>query len=419
MYSYNTTQRLVASLAIILFCALGLSACGGGTGESGGNTQNQQAGGGSSGGGGDASGNSEPGVVSGLAVAAPVQIAGERGGLLGLDTDGLRVKRDVSLLYVTGNNDGDYNAFLQDVVDTRRDDIFALDYATGTTRQLFTRQATGTTIIPLTLFTDGARLHHLFFAGGTSLFLQELDSTTGNLISETELGFLAGDCLAVVGDNFFYALGDDFFVVRDFAAQGFVAEGQRLADASVCGDGVTVLDGALVAVEHPTDDDPTLERITAWEIDSQTGERLGALATAPAAGLTDQAVFREPRVVVADDGIYAIAYNFVSIELWFIGYGRRPGEAGDAGTSVPELLGRIEMPFFAGVIPGNGTLSVDEVFTFAARSGVVALNLRLREDAGDGTFFWGPMVVVDVYGDAVDLIDLGARVFDAAVLSGG
>ncbi|MEM9388485.1 MAG: hypothetical protein AAGA68_25815 [Pseudomonadota bacterium] len=123
-------------------------------------------------------------------------------------------------------------------------------------------------------------------------------------------------------------------------------------------------------------------------------------------------------MVLADDGLYAIAYDFVSIELWYIAYGRRPGDSSDAGESTPELLGRIEMPFFGEIIPGHSTLSVEEIYTFASRGGVLTLNLRLREEAGDGTFFWGPMVVADVYEDAVDLIDLGTRVFDARVTLG-
>ncbi|MEM9385518.1 MAG: hypothetical protein AAGA68_10685 [Pseudomonadota bacterium] len=409
MQNRTNMQQLAAVTTLALLSALGLSACGGGDAGNAPSETNPGSG---------ASGNSEPSAVSGLAVAAPLQIVGERAGRLALDTSALQVKRDVSLLFVTGNNAGEFNPFLQEVVGSRRDDIFALDYTAGTARPLFTRQASGTTIIPLTLFAQGSRLHQLYFGGGTSLFLQEIDSTSGNLISETELAFLAERCLAVVGEDFFYAIDEDFFVVRDFAAQGFVAQGERLAHANVCGDGVSFLDGALVGIEYPTDESPNRERITAWEIDTQTGERLAALAETPASALTDQAAFREPQVALADDGIYVLAYDFVSIELWFIGYGRRPGEAGDADPSTPELLGRIEMPFFANIIPGDGTLSVEEIFTFAARGGVVTLNLRLREQAGDGTFFWGPMVVLDVYEDAVDLIDLGTRVYDAKVLTG-
>lgn len=423
MQHQHRKGRRIAQWLVTGACVLALAACGGGdsdggTGGGGGGGAGQTPPGGGTGGG--ASQGGTPAALSGLNMPAPVTVPGVTGGLLSLDPSRLNVRRAVDLVFSTGHNPGSYDPFLRDVVNERRDDIFALDWATGRTRQLVTRRPSGSVIFPLPLFTQGPRLYYAYpeFDGGFSVFLEEIDPQTGGLVSQTQISAALERCFVVVGDDFFFGQGDEFVVVRDFASRGF-AEPEALAEVSVCGDAMASLDGALVALEYPADETSTKD-LTAWEVDPQTGERLAPpLAAVPSDVLRDQNGFQVPRVVVANDGIYALAFDAVTLELWFIGYARRPGEPDDGAASPPpELLGRIEMPFFAEVIPGAAILSVEEVFSFAAEDGVVSLNLRLREEAADGTFFWSELVVADVYADAVDLIDLGGRVRESAVRTG-
>lgn len=55
------------------------------------------------------------------------------------------------------------------------------------------------------------------------------------------------------------------------------------------------------------------------------------------------------------------------------------------------------------MIPGNGVLSIFEIYGISAVDRVIAIPLRLEETAADGRFFWSELVVIDLGAGAVDL----------------
>ncbi|MEM7436784.1 MAG: hypothetical protein AAF436_16640, partial [Myxococcota bacterium] len=110
-----------------------------------------------------------------------------------------------------------------------------------------------------------------------------------------------------------------------------------------------------------------------------------------------------------DDGLYVLSSDFVSIAIWFVPYARRPGApAGDYSPQPPSLVTRIEIPFFAAIVPFEGSvISFAVIHGFDVVDGVLAVPLRLLEEAGSQRFVWDALVMLDPEANTVDLFNFG------------
>jgi hypothetical protein len=331
---------------------------------------------------------------------------------LEFNTSELRVRRDLTMLFSVTYQPGDFDWRTQDLADERSDVLFAFDYGSGIVRELFVAPADDRLIVPLPLLVDQERLYTSTIApDANAIRITELDLTTGVPLARGEVSAVWELCQAVAGDDYYFDSGGELRVARDVTATALVSDLETVGSAEeLCPSaGFGSLDGRLVVLEAPTASDASHDTIALWAV----GE--GGRDSSPLVSVQVSQVSlgtegeRAPVVAIADDGLYILASDFVSIAIWFVPYARRPGEPGvAAGTTAPTPVSRMEIPFFAGVVPFEGSaISFDTIAGFAAIDRVLAASIRLLEEAGGQRFFWNALVIVDLEANRADLLELG------------
>ena len=364
---------------------------------------------------GEGSGNGSDGPVDlqSLDSAAPTisRDLDEAGELIRYNASQFSVKQGLTLVFSSRTPDNGFDGFRGETVDEIRDVIYAFDYGTGVFRQLVRAPNEGRLVFPLPVSVDRGLVYYATVAeDAESMRVRGLDPESGALTSETEIGSVYGSCfVAAGGDLYFDPGGLSVVTARDFPERDLVSSVDASGGPELCrrsGD-LVALDGTAVLVEAPNDLDPSRETIRLVALDPASGTpEPTPLLTVPVSSVTlGTEGERPPVLAVEDDGLYVLASDFLAIEVWFVPYDRRPGEApGSGSTEAPERLARIEVPFFAEVIPTEGGLAVFDPVGFAAVDGVIAMAVVIEESAGSGRFFWGYLVIIDTPNELVDLL---------------
>lgn len=351
--------------------------------------------------------------VSQLDLPAPVIVSealGENG--LEFNTSDLSVRRDVTMLFSVTYQPGDFDWRTQDIAQERSDVLFAFDYRSGIVRELFVAPVDDRFIIPLPLLLDEERLYtSTISAGADATRVTELDLSTGVPIAQGEVSAVWELCQAVAGGDYYFNGGGELRVARDVTTSGVRSDVEVLgsADQFCPSAGFGSLDGSLVVLDAPTESAAMPDTIALWALGDggREGSPLVSVQVSEVSLGTEGE--RAPVVAIADDGLYVLGSDVVSIAIWFVPYSRRPGEPGvAAGTTSPTLVSRMEIPFFAEVVPFEGSvISFDTIDGFAAIDRVLAVPIKLLEEAGGQRFRWSALVILDLEANRVDLLQLG------------
>ena len=331
--------------------------------------------------------------------------------LYGLDPAELSVRRPVDLLLSTARDAGEREPFQGRDVDEAQTGLFAFDWATGTTRTLIVRTPSEASLAALRVLRDGERLYalHPVRRGGSLGTLVEEVSLAGGALARREIDEVPEDCVAVMGGDLFFRSGDAMRAIRNVGNGGAALEPELLGPTEACGRRLAAIAGELVALDHPTEIEPA-ERIAVWALSPETGARTHSLLDVGAADLYGPEGYRPTRFALAPDGLYAVVRDAGGLEIWFVAWARRPGSQGGGAApgEPPRRLTRLAVPFFAQVVPFEGsTLAIDEVSHLGADGGVLAMTVRIEEQAGERRFLWNALLVADVYRGKVDLAELG------------
>lgn len=342
---------------------------------------------------------------TGFGGPAPVVVPDLSGPLLRIDPAELAVKRALTLVISRTDRAGDRNPFTGEVADARRDALYRLNYETGAMQLVREEPTEGRLSFPLFMVSGDDRPYYLTLANTfDSATLHAVDLAPGGGVSETQLQPTPELCEVVTGGDFFYVAEGQIQVARDFTAETGPVTAQPFAERSACALDLFALDGWLVRLDRITE--PGGEVFVLQALDPTTAQLQSApLAQIPVSELTD-----DVRFAVAEDGLYALTRDQVSIELWRAAYARRPGDPVPADPISPpaaERLARVEPVFFAELIFGSGLISIDSVFAFSVRDGVAAFGALVLEDAPDGRFIYAGLVMTELATEAVDLISLG------------
>ncbi|MEO1170638.1 MAG: hypothetical protein AAFX94_01100, partial [Myxococcota bacterium] len=99
-----------------------------------------------------------------------------------------------------------------------------------------------------------------------------------------------------------------------------------------------------------------------------------------------------------------------SLELWRASYAREPGSTGTVGEiDAPTRIGGFDSTFFEPFTLG-GTISIESIFGFSVRDGVVAVGVEVVETSGGERFSFFALVIAEPSAGTADLIDLGGAV---------
>lgn len=322
-----------------------------------------------------------------------------------------RVKQNLTLVFSTRTELRGPDGFAGDLVDEVRDAIYAFDYGTGMSRELVRASNEDRFVVPLPVSIDQGLLYYATIPEDTeNMRVTGLDPWSGAFTGETEIDGVFGNCfVAAGGDLYFDSGGLSLVAARDFIDGGRISTFDPIGDAELCrtSEGLASLDGTAVLVEAPTALDPMVDTIRLVALDPASGapEPTPLLSVPVSSVSLGTEGERPPVLAVEDDGLYVLASDFLAMEVWFVPYDRRPGEGSSTGSGAPpERLARIEVPFFADVIPTEGPLGVFDPAGLAAVDGVVALPVIIEEQAGDGRFFWGFLVMIDAPNQRYDLL---------------
>ncbi|MEM7436345.1 MAG: hypothetical protein AAF436_14390, partial [Myxococcota bacterium] len=281
-----------------------------------------------------------PGMVVSPGTSSPEGFA--------FDTSAFRVSRDLTLLMSISYQPGDLLLGTDQLTQERREAIVAFDYGRGIARELYVAPTEDTFAASLPILLDGRQ----FYTSLTSLVdsetrIVELDVESGATLTQSVVPSPWGQCQAVANGDYYFDWLDEFLVARDVTTSGTVAGVTAVASAAdFCPSaGFGSLDGNLVVLDAPTEERPGADTIDLWVVES------GARQSPPLVSVAVNDVTlgtegeRAPKVAIADDGLYVLSSDFVSIAIWFVPYARRPGApAGDYSPQPPSLVTRIEIP---------------------------------------------------------------------------
>ncbi|MEO1481752.1 MAG: hypothetical protein AAFU77_06570 [Myxococcota bacterium] len=338
----------------------------------------------------------------------PALIVPDRSGAtIQLNPEQLSVDRSFTLVASSSTEENRRSPFTGDFPDSRVDALYALDYPSGSSRLLMEEPTDGRFVEPLRLLRGGSTPYYLTRASSLDeVVVHEVDLTT-NAVTEFAVGAAPERCEAVVGADFYFAFQADLQVSRGFATQTSPASTARLAEASNCGLSLYALDGFPVALDRVTGSGGEVFRLSL--LDSGTGEPDAApLAEIPLNTLATDA--RDPEFSVDSDGLWALSSDFVSLELWRASYAREPGSTGTVGEiDAPTRIGGFDSTFFEPFTLG-GTISIESIFGFSVRDGVVAIGVEVVETSGGERFSFFALVIAEPSAGTADLIDLGGAV---------
>ncbi len=329
------------------------------------------------------------------------------GPLLRLDPAQLTVDRSMTLVLSRTDLPGDRNPFNGETAEERKDTLYALDYQTGEMRLLIDEPTDGRLNSPLLLVSGGDQPHYVTFLGSLAdSFLNRVELGSSGEKTAVAIQAYPETCAAIAGDDFYFVGRQELRVARDFMTETQPVTFESLADKTACGLGIFSLDGQPVRLDR-TAGFGGAESFVLSALDPQSAEaEPGPLAEIPVSGLSTDV--RPPLFAVADEGFYVLATDFVDVELWRAGYARRPGLL--AGTDAPPAatrLGSFDVSFFSELVFGGGAISIDSIFGFSVRDNVLALGVRILEDAADGRFTYAALLMADLETEDVDLISFG------------
>lgn len=361
-----------------------------------------------------------PQDINMLDMPAPVlsyESIGEAG--VEFNTSEFRVRRDVTMLFSVTYQPGEFDWRSQELAEERSDVLFAFDYGSGIVRELFVAPNDDRLPIPLPVLVDERRLYTFTVTqvlpvvigeNANIIRLTELDLSTGVAVGEGEVTTRGEACRAMAGGDYYFRNMGELRVARDVTASGLAGGVETVGSADeLCNSAeLGSLDGRLVKLDAPAVTDPTRDNIELWAFDDEAGR----LESTPLVSVRTSDVSlgtegeRAPIFAIADDGLYVLANDLVSLAIWFVPYQRRPGEpAGSSDPQTPTLVSQIELSFFADIVPfENSVISFDQVQGFAAVDGVLVAPIRLLEEAADGRFTWSALVVLDSESNQVDLL---------------
>ncbi|MEM9727938.1 MAG: hypothetical protein AAF997_05085 [Myxococcota bacterium] len=331
---------------------------------------------------------------------------------LQFDTSEFRVERDLVLLLSFAYGPGDLVFGTDELAEESREVIAAFDYGSGLAREIYLAPTAGVFRDAPPIVLDGQRLYTSTLSTDTEeVRVIELDVETGATLTESVVPSPWGGCQAVAGGDYYFTWLDDFLVARDITTPGAVDGVTAIASAEeFCpAAGVGSVDGRLVVLDAPTELDPAVDTI------ALSAEEAGVRQSSPLASVPVSEVSlgtegeRNPVVAIADDGLYVLASDFVSISIWFVPYARRPSAPDGSGEpEAPTLVTEMSIPFFSPIVPFEGSvISFQRIHGFAVVDGVLAVPLRLLEEAGSQRFVWDTLVMLDPQANSVDLFSFG------------
>jgi hypothetical protein len=336
---------------------------------------------------------------------------GEDGELLRFNPSQLRVREDLTLVFSNRIERNGRDGFADETVDEVRDVVYAFDYGTGRARELVRVPTEGRLALEPPGSMDGALHYYATIAeNAESMRVTGLDARSGASTFDTIVDAVYGNCFMVAGgDLYFDPDGLSVAAARNIDSRERITTLDPIGGRELCRgpENLASLDGTAVLVQAPTRFDPMVETIRLVALDPLSGipeptPLLSIPVSSVSLGTENE---RPPILSLEDDGLYVLATDFVSMEVWFVPYDRRPGEASASGSNAePERLARIEVPFFAEVIPTEGGLAIFDPRGFEAVDGVVALTVRIEESAGSSRFFWGFLVMIDTQNERYDLL---------------
>lgn len=330
---------------------------------------------------------------------------------LEFDASAFRVQRDLTLLMSISYRAGDLLLGTGEITEQPRDAIAVFDYGSGIARELFVAPSEGRFSVPLPILLDGPRLYTSITPLEEEVRIIELDVESGASLTDSLVPSPWGQCQAIAGGDYYFDWLGEFFVARNVTTTGQVDGVTAIASAEdFCPSaGFGSLDGSLVVLDAPTESDPDFDTIELWAVDGGARQSTPLVSVAANDVSLGTAGERAPVVAIAEDGLYILASDFVSIAIWFVPYQRRPQESGGRpAPQSPMLVTRIEIPFFGEIVPFDGSvISFEVIYGFAVVDGVLAVPLRLFEEAGSQRFFWDTLVMLDPASNAVDLFSFG------------
>ena len=355
----------------------------------------------------------EPADLEALDTAATTILRelGEDGELLRYNASQFRVREDLTLVFSNRIEPNRRDGFAGETVDEVRDVAYAFDYGTGRARELVRVPTEDRLSFELPGWMDRGLLYYATISQDVeNMRVTGLDTRSGAFTSNTVIDAVYGNCFVVAGgDLYFDPDGLSVAAARDIATRDRVTALDPIGGRELClsPENLASLDGTAVLVQTPTRREPMVDtiRLVALDPASGTPEPTPFLSVPVSSVSLGTEGERPPALSLEDEGLYVLASDFVSMEVWFVPYDRRPGDpVGSGSDAEPERLARIEVPFFADVIPTEGGLAIFDPRGFEAVDGVVALTVRIEERAGNSRFFWDFLVMIDTRNARFDLL---------------
>jgi hypothetical protein len=334
-----------------------------------------------------------------------------------LDPDTLNVKADLGVYFRTTETGGSFNEIIGEFLESTTQYVFGIDYRSGTIREFASNGRFEGDDSTLRLITGGNRFFYLY--DSPSYFrLSELDPRDGSLYAGVEVYDSVGTCLAVLGDDLFYGTGGDFRTVPDFATVGFVGDGDDLTSGDACGRQIATVAGNLVQLDYALPlSGPADGPIEVWTLDAATGQRTARLLAIDNSDerfieTIGSGAWRLSTFALATDGVYiAVQPQAGVVEVWFSAYGE--GDGPD-GALTPSRLIRIDDPAQLGVpLSAAADLFIKDM---AADDGYLLLSVEADEVVAGVRYREPRLLVADTYGGDVDVLDLGVRTSEVAII---